>query len=311
MPDSHNRPRPRKAARERSTTARLVRLYRLARVLLHLFYGCFYVGVLFPFFSSQRRFKSIKRWSRQILDMLHLKVVVHGTRPTGHVPTLIVSNHVSWLDIWVVNSVVPVRFVAKSDIRRWPVIGFLVSGAGTIFIERRKRHDTMRTNRTIVEALTSGEYVAVFPEGTTTDGTEIKPFHASLFQPALGAGARVAVAALRYVDHGGDLDLDASYAADRSLWTSVRLILARRHLRAELIFAAVVDVRGKTRRDIARETERAIADALGLRHPGRRTETARDLPDATPTASAPTDTLYPDRSHLARAPAPALTSARR
>jgi 1-acyl-sn-glycerol-3-phosphate acyltransferase len=311
MPASHRRQqRPRSAARERAT-AHHVRLYRLARVLLHLLYGCFYVGALFPFFSSQRRFRSIKRWSQQILHMLHLKVVVRGARPTGHIPTLIVCNHVSWLDIWVLNSVVPVRFVAKSDIRRWPVIGFLVSGAGTIFIERRKRHDTMRTNRTIVHALTSGEYVAVFPEGTTTDGTEIKPFHASLFQPALGAGARVVVAALRYVERSGNLDLDASYAADRSLWTSVRLILARRHLHAELIFAAVVDVRGKTRRDIARETERAIADALGLPHPGRRTETTRDLPGAAPTTSAPTGTLYPDRSHSARAPARALTSARR
>jgi len=310
MPDSHSRQRPRKAARDRSTP-RHIRLYRLARVLLHLLYGCFYVGALFPFFSSSRRFRSIKRWSQQILPMLRLKVVVHGTRPSGHIPTLIVSNHVSWLDIWVVNSVVPVRFVAKSDIRRWPVVGFLVSGAGTIFIERGKRHDTMRTNRTIVQALSSGEYVAVFPEGTTTDGTEIKPFHASLFQPALGAGARVVVAALRYVDRDGNLDLDASYAGDRSLLASVRLVLARRHLRAELIFAAVVDVRGKTRRDIARETERAIADALGLPHPGRRTETTRDLPAAAPTTSAPTDTPYPDRSHSAPAPAPALTSARR
>ena len=310
MPDSHSRLRPGKAARERPTS-RLIRLYRLARVLLHLLYGCFYVGALFPFFSSRGRFGSTKRWSRQILHMLRIKVAVHGVRPTGHLPTLIVSNHVSWLDIWVLNSVVPVRFVAKSDIRRWPVIGFLVSGAGTIFIERRKRHDTMRTNRTIVHALTSGEYVAVFPEGTTTDGTEIKPFHASLFQPALGAGARVVVAALRYVDHDGNLDLDASYAADRSLWASVRLILARPQVRAELIFAAVVDVRGKTRRDIARETECAIADALGLRHPGRRTETVRDLPDVAPTASAPTDSPYPDQLHSARAPGPALTSARR
>jgi 1-acyl-sn-glycerol-3-phosphate acyltransferase len=310
MPDSHSRPRLHKAARERPTP-RLIRLYRLTRVLVHVLYGCFYVGVLFPFFSSQRRFRSINRWSRQILQMLGLKVIVRGTRPTGKVPTLIVSNHVSWLDIWVLNSALPVRFVAKSDIRRWPVIGFLVAGAGTIFIERRKRHDTMRTNRTIVQALTSGEPVAVFPEGTTTDGTEIKPFHASLFQPALGADARVVATALRYVDRTGNLDLDASYAADRSLWASVCLILARRNLRAELIFTAIVDVRGKTRRDIARETERAIADALSLRHPGTRTETADGLPDATQTAFDPTNNLYPDRSHSARAPAPALTSARR
>jgi 1-acyl-sn-glycerol-3-phosphate acyltransferase len=310
MPDSHSRQRLHDAARARSTP-RLIRLYRLARVLLHLFYGCLHVGVLFPFYSSQRRFHAINRWSRQILQMLELQVIVHGSRPTGHAPTLIVCNHVSWLDVWVVDSVVPVRFVAKSDIRSWPVIGFLVAGAGTIFIERQKRQDTMRTNRAIVHALTSGERVAVFPEGTTTDGTELKPFHASLFQPALGAGARVVVAALRYVDSDGTLDLDASYAGDRSLWESVRLILSHRRLHAELIFAATVDVHGKTRRDIARETEAAIAGALGLPLPGRRTGTVDDPQDVAPTISVPTDSLYPVQSHPAQAPAPALTNVRR
>jgi 1-acyl-sn-glycerol-3-phosphate acyltransferase len=276
-----------------------------------LVYGCFYVGVLFPFLSSKWRLNAIKRWSRQLLHMLQLRVTVHGSLPSGHTPTLIVGNHVSWLDIWVVNSVVPVRFVAKSDIRRWPVVGFLVSGAGTIFIERQKRHDTMRTNRAIVLALTRGEHVAVFPEGTTTDGTELKPFHASLFQPALGAGARVVVMTLRYVRGDGSVNLDASYAGARSLWESIRLILAQRRLRAEVIFAGIVDVHGKTRRDIARETEAIIAAALGLPRPGRRAGTGEDLPGAGPTASAPTDILYPVQSRPARGPDPTLTSVQR
>jgi 1-acyl-sn-glycerol-3-phosphate acyltransferase len=310
MPDSQSRLRPYDSARDKSTP-RLTRLYRLTRLLIHLVYGCFTVGVLFPFFSSKRRLAAIKRWSRQLLRMLRVRVSVHGSLPSGHAPTLIVSNHVSWLDIWVVNSVVPVRFVAKSDIRRWPVVGFLVSGAGTIFIERQKRQDTMRTNRAIVQALTRGEHVAMFPEGTMTDGTELKPFHASLFQPAVGAGARVAVMALRYVHADGSLDLGASYAGERSLWESIGLILAHRRLRAEVIFAATVDVRGKTRRDIACETEAVIADALALERPGRRTGTVDDPRGAGPTASAPTGSLYPAQSPPARGPDPRLTSVQR
>jgi 1-acyl-sn-glycerol-3-phosphate acyltransferase len=224
---------------------------------------------------------------------------------------MIVSNHVSWLDIWVLDSVVPVRFVAKSDIRRWPLVGFLVSGAGTIFIERSKLQDTARTNRAIVEALTRGEHVAMFPEGATTDGTEVKPFHASLFQPALGAGARVVVVALRYVNPDGSVNLDASYVGERSLWESVRLILAQRSLHAELTFAATIDVSGKTRRDIARAAECATADALQLPRPGRKTGTAADLPGATPSTFSPTDTRYRVRPRSALAPGPVLTSDRR
>ncbi len=293
------------------STPSFIQLYRLTRLLLHLVYGCYRVGVLFPFFPWRRRVVAIRRWSRQLLRILHLRLTVHGSPPSGHVPTLIVSNHVSWLDVWVLDSVVPVRFVAKSDIRRWPLIGFLVSGAGTIFIARGRLQDTARTNRAIVEALTRGEHVAMFPEGVTTDGTEVKPFHASLLQPALVAGARVVVAALRYVNRDGSVNLDASYTGERSLWESVRLVLARRSLHAELTFTATIDVTGKTRRDIARAAECAIADALQLPRPGRRAGTAARPPGATPTTSAPTNTPYPVRSRRAPAPGPALTSGRR
>jgi len=149
---------------ERSTSAP-ARVYRLVRLCVHLIHGCFYVGVLFPFLNSRLRFRAIRLWSKKLLRILHVRYTVRGHLPAG-TPTLIVSNHVSWLDIWVINSVIGVRFVAKSDIRRWPIVGFLVKGAGTIFIERDKRHDTARTNRSIVRALTHAEYVAIFPEGT-------------------------------------------------------------------------------------------------------------------------------------------------
>ncbi len=293
------------------STPSFIRLYRLIRLLLHLLYGCYCVGVLFPFFSWQRRVVAIKRWSRQLLRILHVRLTVAGSLPSGHAPTLIVSNHVSWLDIWVLDAVVPVRFVAKSDIRRWPLVGFLVVGAGTIFVERGRRQGTARTNRAIVQALTRGEYVAMFPEGATTDGTTVKAFHASLFQPALGAGARVVVVALRYVNRDGNVNLDASYVGERSLWQSVQLILAHRFLRAELTFAAAIDVTGKTRREIARAAESATADALRLPRPGRKTGTVAGPQGAAPTAFVPTGTPYPDRSRLALAPGPALTNGRR
>jgi 1-acyl-sn-glycerol-3-phosphate acyltransferase len=296
--------------REKSTPS-FIRLYRLTRLLLHLLYGCYCVGVLFPFFSWPRRVVAIRRWSRQLLRILQVRLKVTGSPPSGHAPTFIVSNHISWLDIWVLDSVVPVRFVAKSDIRRWPLVGFLVSGSGTIFIERGRPQHTAHANLAIVQALTRGEYVAMFPEGATTDGTAVKVFHASLFQPALSAGARVVAVALRYVNSDGNVNLDASYVGERSLWQSIRLILAHPFLRAELTFAAIIDVKGKTRRDIARAAESAIADALRLPRPGRKTGPAAGPRGVTPTAFFPTDNPYLARSRLAPEPDPALTNARR
>jgi 1-acyl-sn-glycerol-3-phosphate acyltransferase len=199
----------------------------------------------------------------------------------------------------VIHAVSPVRFVAKSDVRRWPLIGWLVARSGTIFIERSKRRDTARTNRTIVDTLAKGERVGIFPEGTTTDGTQLRSFHASLFQPALGAGARVVTAGIRYPLRDGSVNLDAAYAGERSLGESLRLILRHRSMRAELIFAGEMEISGKTRREIARGCEALIARALRLPVPGRKSETASDLPAAAPSDAGPTDSRYPERTDSA------------
>jgi 1-acyl-sn-glycerol-3-phosphate acyltransferase len=306
MPRSRSVLRLHDAAADKSTSS-FTRVYRLTRLLLHIAYGCVGVAVVFPFFAHKRRLWAIKLWSRQALGVLHLRLTVHGSLPPGHTPTLIVSNHVSWADICLLNSVVPVRFVAKSDVRRWPLIGFLASRVGTIFIERRSPLGTVRTNRAIAEALSRGEHVAMFPEGTSTDGTEVKPFHASLFQPGLGGVARVVVVALRYVNWDGSVNVNASYAGERSLWESFGLMVARNSLHAELIFAASIDVSGKTRGDIARAAERAAAEALQLPRPGKKTGTAA-LPDTAPTASSVADIAHPLESHSASAPGPGLSS---
>jgi 1-acyl-sn-glycerol-3-phosphate acyltransferase len=281
------------------STSGLVRAYRLIRLSVHLVYGCAVAGIVFPFVDGQRQLRIIKRWSRQVLAILAIRLHVTGRPPGGRQPTVLVANHVSWLDIWVIHAVSPVRFVAKSDVRRWPVIGWLVARSGTIFIERSKRHDTARTNRTIVDTLNRGERVGIFPEGTTTDGTYLRAFHASLFQPALGAGARVVAAGIRYPMRDGSPNPDAAYAGDRSLMESLRLILSHRSMRAELIFAGEIEISGKTRREIAHDCEQLIARALHLPAPGRRSGTASDPPGAAPSDGGPTDSPYPERTGLA------------
>jgi 1-acyl-sn-glycerol-3-phosphate acyltransferase len=281
------------------STSPLVCAYRLIRLSLHLLYGCAVAGAVFPFIDGQRQLRIIKRWSRQVLAILEVRVHVQGRPPGGRRPTVIVANHVSWLDIWVIHAVSPVRFVAKSDVRRWPLIGWLVARSGTIFIERSKRSDTARTNRTIVDTLARGERVGIFPEGTTTDGTQLRPFHASLFQPALGAGARVVTAGIRYPRRDGSVNLDAVYAGERTLVESLRLILRHRSIRAELIFAGEMEISGRTRREIALGCEALIARALHLPAPGRRSGTASDLPGAAPSDAAPTDSRYPERTDSA------------
>ena len=129
----------------RETSLLVTRGLRLARIVLHLLHGLLTATLFFPFFSKVRCRQEIKTWSCVLLRILRLQVHLHGT-PARVRPLMLVANHVSWLDIFAMNSVNPVRFVAKSEIRRWPVIGLLSARTDTLFIERGRRRDTARVN---------------------------------------------------------------------------------------------------------------------------------------------------------------------
>ena len=163
---------------------------------------------------------------------------VHGAigAPRGNV--LIVANHVSWLDIFVLQAEQPARFVAKSELARWPVIGRLIRGSGTLFIERTRRRDTERVNRRAADALRSGDAIVVFPEGTTTDGTTVLKFHGSLLQPVVDAEGHLLPVAIRYHDGAGTLSLAAEYAGDTSFATSFWRVCGERRLAVDLIAAS-------------------------------------------------------------------------
>jgi 1-acyl-sn-glycerol-3-phosphate acyltransferase len=176
---------------------------------------------------------------------------------------MLAANHVSWLDVYALISVCPTRFVAKSEIRNWPVLGWLSQNAGTLFIERTKRSDTARINQDINNALTIGDRVAVFPEGTTSDGTELRHFHASLLQPAVIEETWLYPVAVRYHDSTGQISQAAAYVGV-SLLGSLQQILRQPWIEVELIFSDPVNSIGKNRRELARFAERTIATALSL-----------------------------------------------
>lgn len=287
------------------------RLYRLSRFLLHIAWGCLITALVFPFVGPVRKRRIIRRWSRQVISMLGVRVSVRGPVPGIRQPCLVVANHVSWMDIWVLHAVVSVRFVSKSDVRSWPVVGWLAEQAGTLFLERTRRRDAARIGQSMAGALAGGYSLAVFPEGTTTDGSHLLGFNASLFQPAVDQGAPVVAVGLRYAGPAGGPDADISYAGERTLPQSLMLILARRRVPVELFFSEPIDSRGRSRRELAREAEAWVAQALSLPLPHRKAELFAGPPGASRSASDPTGSPYPDPSHPHGAPVQALTSDRK
>ncbi len=238
--------------------------YRMGRLALHLFLGAMTLMLVFPWLNGERRRRVIGRWSAALLRTLAVRLHVHGHRPTGSAPLLLVANHVSWIDIFVILSALPVRFVSKSEIRGWPLIGWMSARTGTLFLERGKRRDAARINGQVIDALAAGDTVAVFPEGTTSDGSTVLPFHASLLQPAVQAGANVLPLALQFRRPDGSLCREAAYDGDRSLWQTLREILKLRHVDVHLWFLSPIAGASLARRELAAAAREAIQRRLRL-----------------------------------------------
>lgn len=262
-----------------SAAQRLRRWTRIIRCALHLARGVLIAGLLFPLQSAERRKREVEHWSLQLLNLLGVRLFLHGKPPVlGERALMLVSNHVSWLDIFAINAIVPARFVAKAEVRRWPVVGWLSARAGTLFIERARRQDTGRVNGAVTAALSAGDVFAVFPEGTTTDGSTLLKFHASLLEPAREAGATVQPVALRFERSDGTLCTECAYDGDKSLWRVLMGMTSQREILAHVCFLDPLYPEDRHRRDLARESREAILRTLFPEAHYSRTERETDLP---------------------------------
>lgn len=272
------------------TNGQFIRTYRIFRLAVHVLYALALAELIFPWVRTRLRLRLERRWSAGMMSILNIRVRVEGAAPDLATHNLmLVANHVSWLDIYLLSSVRPARFVSKSEIRSWPLVGRLAYRVGTFFIDRARRHDTARVNHEMSAALSQGGCVAVFPEGTTSYGDTLLPFHASLLQPAVHSASKIWPAAIRYSHADGSLNRAASYVGDTSFGVSLREIVSQPEMYAELVFLAPIATHGKTRRELARQAELAIAAALNLTPQVSEAEQAKDqlqIADTPELASA-------------------------
>lgn len=176
---------------------------------------------------------------------------------------LVVLNHVSWLDILCVHAALPqARFVSKADVKAWPLIGWMVAAAGTLFIERERKRDAMRVVHHCAAALKAGDTVAVFPEGTTGEGPTLLPFHANLLQAAVSVDAPLQPLALRYFTPQERFAVAPAYVGDIHLLASVWRIVTARQLGAELKLLLAIETQAMDRRALAEMARAAIQAAL-------------------------------------------------
>lgn len=247
------------------STSKPVRIFRITRLVIHTLYGALIAIIVLPWVGPRRRDLLISYWARRLLTVLNIRVVIKGAPPDIDTHrSMFVANHISWIDIHALNSIRAVRFIAKAEIRGWPVFGWLAYKVNTLFIERTKRHDTGRIVELASESLDAGDNLCFFPEGTTTDGTHIKPFKSSLLQAAINAGAQVWPLGIYYPDTDGKPNTRMAYYDDVTLMQSVKQVLAEVTPTVELHFSPPINAAGHERRALLALARQSILGGINL-----------------------------------------------
>lgn len=234
-------------------------VFRLCRAGLHLLWAVVTVACAFPFLPIQLQRALRVRWSRQLLEVLGIQLRISGIPSAGG---LLVSNHISWLDIYAINASVPSNFVSKDEVRAWPLVGWLSAQTETVFLERGSRNAAMRAKMTLVDELRKRSCIAVFPEGTTSKGDTVLPFHSALFQSAIDAGIHVKPVTMRYTDRDEMPSAAPAYVGETTLWQCLLAIVSADRLTAHVDFLPAFDPAGINRRQLAEQTHRLVAKHL-------------------------------------------------
>lgn len=237
----------------------------LLRIGIHLLHGALQVALLYPLSGAGARQRLRSRWSRRLLELLGIRIEAAEGIAAGLEGGLLVANHVSFVDIFLINALLPSAFVAKSEVAHWPLIGWLARCNDTVFIERGKRKAAQHTREHMLAALGNSQRLAIFPEGTTTSGDRVLPFHGALFQGAIDAAVPVHALALSYHDPSGIRSEAPAYIDDLKLIDCLRTIFRARGLVARVDCAASFRPPLPDRRQLAHQAHQAIAGALARR----------------------------------------------
>jgi 1-acyl-sn-glycerol-3-phosphate acyltransferase len=245
---------------------RLRAAVRLSRCVLHGLHGLAIVLFRFPSLDLAARQERIRWWSHGMLTRIGVALRVDGSVASGG--GLLVANHVSWLDIMVIHAVAPdARFVSKADVRAWPLVSRLVDSAGTLYLEREKKRDALRVIHVMAAALAAGQRVAIFPEGTTSTGHGLLPFHANLLQAAISTRASVQPAALRFSDASHAVSEAMEFVGATTLLQSLWRSACGEGVVARLVLLPARHTAGLGRRELADLLRADIGSALGLQPP--------------------------------------------
>lgn len=238
--------------------------------LIHAFAHAFWILWLkFPHLSRDKKLEAIQSWSSATLKILGIHVIQQKLAPqdgqVSDAPLMLVANHISWIDALIIQSIQPSVFVAKSEIRNWPVVGSIAKACGVVFVDRGSPSSARRMVDDVSSALHHGYCVAGFPEGTSSEGTSVSLFHANLFEAAINHHVQVQPVAIRYTDpQTGLICMRAAFIGDIGFVQSLHQVMASKAIHAKVHVGELISSQGHSRRTLAHLSHRSVSSQLEL-----------------------------------------------
>jgi len=245
------------------------KIYRLLRIIAHVLWG---VLLAIYYLDNNRKLSEkeqqiVREWNRRFLKLMNIETRVHGdVHPGNH---LMVANHISWKDIVLLNSIYTTRFVAKSEIARWPLVGWLSNKVGTLFVKRGNISDIRRLNEQIAKLMIDGEKVTLFPEGATGEGGEISHLYPGLFQSVIDTQEAAAfespvgvqpIVIIYKVDE--QLSPDIPFTGNTHILENLWSILNYQHITADIYFTPAIDSQNTTRKLLSQQSHQQMQEVL-------------------------------------------------
>ncbi|WP_348946014.1 lysophospholipid acyltransferase family protein [Chitinibacter sp. FCG-7] len=234
-------------------------IQRALQLAAHITIGLCLIRFAFPRKTGQQQAEITRRWSEKLANILNIQIVSSGLKPELTPKNqMCLANHISWFDIFALNAIFNSRFIAKADVAHWPVVGSLCKGAGTFFINREKIKDTKRINDSITQSLKQGECITFFPEGTTSNGVELKPLKTSLLQSIVESQGLIQPIYINYRKACGAHCQEAAYIDDISFGQSLAALLKADGISVHVHFLDAIHTDGQNRAQLSAQVQTAL-----------------------------------------------------
>jgi 1-acyl-sn-glycerol-3-phosphate acyltransferase len=237
--------------------------------LFHAFLLAFWIlWIKFPHLNKEQKLFEIQNWSRKTLEVLGigLESAAHFTQSFhSQEPKLLVANHVSWVDVLIIQAIQPSVFVAKIEVKKWPFVGPIATACGVIYVKRGSPSSARNMVDDVAQALHHGYCVAGFPEGTSSEGSNVQFFHANLFEAALYHDIAIQPLALRYTHPTtGELCTKAAFIGELGFLQSLHQVISAKGIVAKVYIGEMLLPQGHSRRSLAQLSQRTISTQLAL-----------------------------------------------